>query len=72
MKMGVSCLMEDYNLCILVSVSHKYIANNTADFYYLKSNVTTYLVMILQVSGVLVCEAGCILENLATFLDTKG
>nr|VDD41032.1 unnamed protein product [Brassica oleracea] len=25
-----------------------------------------------EVSGVLVCEAGCILENLATFLDTKG
>ncbi|CAH2076470.1 unnamed protein product [Thlaspi arvense] len=25
-----------------------------------------------EVSGILVCEAGCILENLATFLDTKG
>ncbi|CAG7885262.1 unnamed protein product [Brassica rapa] len=25
-----------------------------------------------EVSGVLVCEAGCILENLATFLDPKG
>lgn len=25
-----------------------------------------------EVSGVLVCEAGCILENLAAFLDTKG
>lgn len=32
----------------------------------------THNISFLQVSGTLVCEAGCILENLISFLDDHG